>query len=108
MRQRRRRKPQPQQEPPLYETEPIVPIEYVDPLPALGTRLPPELLRDLMLAPPIMTLEQAAPYLALSVSRIRYLLAHGGLVGVCGQRDGTARAVVPRSSVIAYWERRYS
>lgn len=93
--------------PPLYTTEPTT-REYSDPLPALGSRLPPEMLRDLMLAPPIMTLAQAAPYLALSVSRLRYLLAHGGIVGCMGQRDGTARAVVPRSSVIAYWERRYS
>lgn len=93
---------------PLYTTEPSTPDEYSDPLPKLGARLPPEMLRDLMLAPPIMTLAQAAPYLALSVSRVRRLVAHGDIVGVSGQRDGTARAVVPRSSVIAYWERRCS
>lgn len=79
-----------------------------DPLPELGATLPPELLRDLMTAPLIMTPAQAAPYLALTPARVRLLLRRGELAGVTGARAGAARAVVPRSAVIAYWERRVS
>lgn len=81
--------------------------EYRDPLPHLGRRLPPEFLRDLMTAPPIMSLKEAAPYLGLSESRARRLIANGRLAGVPGSRKGAKRCAVPRSAVIAYWEERY-
>lgn len=80
---------------------------YADPLPALGANLPPELLRDLMSAPPLMSVVQAALYLLMSPARVRLLVRRGELAGCPGERQGASRAAVSRSAVIAYWEKRY-
>jgi len=80
---------------------------YVDPTPALGHRLPAPLLRDLMLAPPVLTVKQAAQYLNLSVSRVRALMRARKLTGIPATKGGSQRCCVPRSAVLAYWEERY-
>lgn len=72
----------------------------------LGKSLPPEFLAELMQAPPMLTLAEAATYLGLSESRTRALIHSRQLVGAAGSRRGSARCVIPRSAVIGYWERR--
>lgn len=68
--------------------------------------LPPELYEQLMQAPPMMGLKDAAKYLNLSVSRVRALLREGRIVGV-GASRGAERSTIPRLGVLAYWARRY-
>lgn len=81
--------------------------DYRDPLPDLGKRLPPELYREIMTAPPILGIREAAKYLGVSVSTVRALLRDRHLVGVGGARKGSKRCAIPRSSILVYWERQY-
>lgn len=78
-----------------------------EPMPDLGKRLPPELLHTLLQAPPMMNPKQAAEYLGMSESRVRALRRTGQIVGIGGAMKGSKRCSIPRSAVIAYWERRY-
>lgn len=74
----------------------------------LGKGLPRDVLAELMEAPPMMSLAEAARYLGLSESRVRALIHSRQLVGATGSKKGASRVVVPRSAVISYWERRYA
>lgn len=80
--------------------------DYRDPMPELGYRLPPEILREVMQAPPLMSAKEASPFMNMSPSRIRTLIRERQLTGVSA-RVGSERIVIPRSAVLAYWERRY-
>jgi hypothetical protein len=72
----------------------------------LGSTLPREFLAELLEAPVMMSLAQAAKYVGLSESRTRVLLRTRQLVGAGGSKQGQQRCVIPRASVIVYWERR--
>lgn len=80
----------------------------IDPLPDLGKRLPPELYRELMTAPPILTVREAAAYMKMSEERVRVRLRQGKLAGsIRGAHGGAEKCLIPRSALLQYFEQRY-